>query len=90
MLNFRGILASKEGQVHRMRKQTAAVLLSLAAVLGSWKGYVALFDPGAQEPRQIFPTRVDTLPEADQTALTEGILVRSEKKLQALLEDYLS
>ena len=59
-------------------------------LLGSWKGYVALFDPGQEEPRQIFPCQTDTLPEADQQALQQGIPIRSPRALQEALEDYLS
>ena len=65
-------------------------LLALYLVLGTWKGYIALFRAGEEEPWQIFPTMADTLPEEDRLALEKGIVVRSEKKLQQLLEDYLS
>lgn len=64
--------------------------LALVLILGSWKGYVALFDKGKSEPRQIFPTTVDSLPPTDQQYLLEGILVRNDRDLQQLLEDYLS
>ena len=67
-----------------------SILLALAWVLGSWKGYLALFDAGADEPRQIYPVQVGALPEADRTALEEGIIVRGRRRLDALLEDYLS
>lgn len=65
-------------------------LLALYLVLGCWKGYVALFDKGAAEPRQIFPTPVEALPEADRQALEEGIVIRNDRDLNQLLEDYLS
>lgn len=71
-------------------QRVCSLLLALYLVLGSWKGYVALFQQGKSEPRQIFPTQVSSLPEADQQALEQGIVVRSDKKLQQLLEDYLS
>ena len=71
-------------------QRVCSLLLALYLVLGSWKGYVALFQQGQSEPRQIFPTQVSSLPEADQHALEQGIVVRSDKKLQQLLEDYLS
>lgn len=71
------------------RRLLSAVLL-LYVILGSWKGYVALFEENAEEPRQIFPCKVISLPEADQKALEEGILVRNERDLNQLLEDYLS
>ncbi len=67
---------------------TTALLLYV--MLGSWKGYVALFREGQQEPAQIFPCPVDALPEADRTALEEGIIVRNERDLNRLLEDFLS
>ena len=59
-------------------------------VLGSYKGYIALFDEDAAEPKQIFPCKVASLPPADQQALEEGILVRNDRDLNQLLEDYLS
>lgn len=66
------------------------VLFALYVVIGTWKGYVALFDQGATEPKQIFPCPVEALPESDQKALEQGILVRNQRDLQQLLEDYLS
>ena len=71
-------------------KKALSSLLLLYVVLGSWKGYVALFDKGCTEPRQIFPNTVASLPPADQAALEQGIIVRNDRDLQQLLEDYLS
>ena len=65
-------------------------LLVLYLLLGSWKGYVALFENGKEEPRQIFPCPVDSLPETDQQRLQEKIPIRNERDLQQALEDYLS
>ena len=73
-----------------IKQRSLSLLLILYLVLGTWKGYVALFQQGKTEPRQIFPTPVSSLPPEDQKALEEGIVVRSDKKLQQLLEDYLS
>ena len=73
-----------------MKRGFSTAILALAVVLGTWKGYIALFKPGETEPCQIFPTLVTSLPPVDQAALEEGILVRNDKKLQQLLEDYLS
>ena len=67
-----------------------SALLALYVVIGTWKGYVALFDQGAVEPKQIFPCPVEALPESDQLALEKGIIVRNLRDLQQLLEDYLS
>lgn len=73
-----------------LKKNALTALLLLSFVLGSYKGYVALFNKGAEEPRQIYPYQVSTLPPADQQALEEGIVVRTEEQLNKLLEDYLS
>ena len=73
-----------------VRKKLFSVSLALYVVLGSWKGYVALFDKGKDEPRQIFPNTVASLPPEDQAALEKGIVVRNDRQLQQLLEDYLS
>ncbi len=71
-------------------KRQLSLVLALYLLLGSWKGYVALFEKGKEEPRQIFPCPVSTLPEADQLALEEKIPVRNQRDLQQILEDYLS
>ena len=73
-----------------MSSRLLSGLLALYVVIGSWKGYVALFDQGAAEPKQIFPCPVEALPEADQQALENGIIVRNQRDLQQILEDYLS
>ena len=72
------------------RKRLVTAFLALYVVIGTWKGYVALFDQGAGEPKQIFPCPVEALPETDQEALKNGIIVRNQRDLQQLLEDFLS
>ena len=71
-------------------KRPLVKMLALYLILGSWKGYVALFRGNDEEPWQIFPTAVAALPEADRTKLEEGIIIRSDAALQEILEDYLS
>ncbi len=71
-------------------KPLLSACLLLYVVLGSWKGYIALFEAGKTEPRQIFPRAVTSLPTADQVLLENGIVVRNDRDLQNLLEDYLS
>ena len=73
-----------------VNRRLISYFLALYVVIGSWKGYVALFDQGAEEPKQIFPCPVEALPEADQAALENGIIVRNQTDLQQILEDYLS
>ena len=76
--------------MHRMIYRALPVLLCLGLVLGSYRGFVALFDEGNKEPRQIFPYKTESLPLADQQALAKGIPVPSEKALAHMLEDYMS
>ena len=71
-------------------KRPLSLALALYLLLGSWKGYVALFEKGKEEPTQIFPCPVSTLPEADQQALEQKIPIRNDRDLQQILEDYLS
>lgn len=59
-------------------------------LLGSYKGYVALWEDDDPDPKQIFPCPVASLPEADQVSLEQGIRARSETELNILLEDFLS
>lgn len=82
---FPGIL----GKVTIMNKLLSA-LLTLSFVLGSFRGYIALFDKGASEPRYIYPYAVASLPEEDQLALEKGIPARNQEELGRLLEDFLS
>lgn len=71
-------------------KKSWYLSLMLGFILGSYKGYVALWDKGASEPRMIYPYQVTSLPPVDQEALEEGIYVRNETELAKLLEDFLS
>ena len=72
------------------KRRFSSLVLAFVVIVGAWKGYLALFDPGKQEPKQIFPRLVSSLPEADQKALEAGIPVRNQRDLESLLEDYLS
>ena len=76
--------------MHRLFHRYLTVVLSLGLILGSFRGYVALFVEGKEEPRQIFPYRTESLPPVDQLALEKGIPVLNEKALQHLLEDFTS
>ena len=71
-------------------KRHIYLFATLTLILGSWKGYVALFEKDSAEPRQIFPCPVSSLPLDDQTALEYGIPIRNQKMLQQVIEDYLS
>ena len=68
-------------------------IISVAAVglmLGSWRDHVALFMSGKEAPVEIYPVRVELLPEADQAQLDTGIHVDDPKELTRILEDLLS
>lgn len=72
-----------------MKKRTACILV-LGMLLSSYKGYLALYETPDPEPKQIFPCAIESLPEADQIALKEGIRIRNQEALSGFLEDYLS
>ena len=76
--------------MHMIKQRFLMSVLLFFMILGTWKGYVALFEKDAQEPRQIFPCPVSALPEADQQALEQRIPIRNDRDLQKILEDYLS
>ena len=65
-------------------------LLVFMFLLGSHKGYLALWKDEGTEPFQIFPVKVESLPDADQERLSDGIEARSDLELSSLLEDFLS
>ena len=71
-------------------KRCFSMIAFFSLILGTWKGYVALFEKDASEPTQIFPCPADSLPPADQAALEDGIVIRDQRDLQEIMEDYLS
>lgn len=73
-----------------MKYGKLALAAALYLVLGTWKGYVALFEAGEAEPMRIYPYTVASLPAADQTALENGVIIRNSTQLEQALEDYLS
>lgn len=73
-----------------MKKRLICFALLMGLFLGSYKGYLALWEDGADGPRQIFPCQVSTLPAADQLALEKGIRIRDQQELTRLIEDFLS
>ena len=76
--------------MHKNKTQILSFSLLIMFLLGSHKGYLALWKQDRPEPFQIFPVKVDSLPEADREALEKGIAARSEMELSSLLEDFLS
>ena len=54
-----------------MLKKSASLILLLYLTLGCFRGYLALFDKGASEPKQIFPCPVSSLPDADREEIAQ-------------------
>ena len=67
-----------------------SIILALAFMLGSYKGYLALWADGNPQPRQIYPCPVASLPQADREALEKGIYIGTKDALSRYLEDFLS
>lgn len=76
--------------MNKMLRWSCLCCLALSWVLGSYRGYVALYDKGKTEPRMVYPYAVAALPPADQEALVSGIRVITQEELSRLLEDFLS
>ena len=76
--------------MRKSRSQIFCFLLASVFLLGSHKGYLALWKDEGTEPFQIFPVKVESLPQADQERLSDGIEARSDLELSSLLEDFLS
>lgn len=74
----------------KKRSGIIRIIITLMFLLGSHKGYLALWKDDRPEPFQIFPVKVESFPEADQNRLSEGITARSELELSSILEDFLS
>jgi hypothetical protein len=74
-----------------MKKRShAVVILLLCCLLGSYNGYIALWNQGERQPVKVFPYQVASLPPADQAALKRGIIIEEKSELQEILQDYLS
>lgn len=73
-----------------IKKNLATAALLFGFILGNHNGYIALWETGDPEPKQIFPYQVTSLPTADQEALKDGIRLKDAGALLQLLEDYLS
>ena len=73
-----------------MKQRFLSAFFAVMFLLGSHRGYLALWKEDCPEPFQIFPLDISDLPEADRKALEQGIPARSETELSSLLEDFLS
>lgn len=81
--------AHPKGEVRRLEYRYS-ILLLLSFFLGNYGGKIALWRSGTEEPIQVFPYSVASLPSADQEKLNTKIEIKTEQALIQLLEDYLS
>ena len=72
------------------RRVQQYIALFCLFLLGSYKGYIALWNDKNKDPVKVFPYSVQSLPPADQKRLNKGIEISSVEQLYKLLEDYLS
>lgn len=72
------------------KRSRSGVILLLCCLLGSYNGYIALWNQGERQPVKVFPYQVASLPPADQAALKQGIIIKDKSMLQEILQDYLS
>ena len=73
-----------------MKRKLFTLLLIASWVLGSYDGYIALYNQNCPQPLEIYPYKTQILPKTDQQALAEGIPVRDADQLTRLLQDFLS
>lgn len=73
-----------------MIQKTFAFLFFASFLLGTWKGYVALWVDDTPIPQKVFPFCVSSLPLKDQMELKQGIAAETPDILTERLEDFLS
>lgn len=73
-----------------MKFAVCLTALALTLYLGLHNGHLALWDSDTEKPVTVFPYLAEVYPKMDQTALNQGICVRSPAHLKQLLEDFLS
>lgn len=85
-------IRNQSGEGIQQVQITAAESLSQIAepqfTVCNWQGHVAVFEKDVKTPVVVLETPVASLPEADQTALAEGIAVYDREILASILEDY--
>ncbi len=59
-------------------------------LLGTFEGKLALFVGESPYPNKVYDFLTRNLPEKDRESLSEGIEIKSEEELEALLEDFMS
>ena len=73
-----------------MRNLPIYLTLIFTFLIGTHKGFLALWTQPGGEPQYIFPYSISSLPPEDQKRLETGIRLNDQEALIRLLEDYLS
>ena len=73
-----------------IKRRTESLALLLTAILGLQKGNLALWQPGTEQPLQIFPYRCDTLPPEVLQDLEMGIEFSDVDTAREAAEDFCS
>ena len=71
------------------RKNLFAIILAIF-YLGTYNGYLALWQKGQHEPVRIYPYSAEVYTKIDQTALKNGIVIEDIATLEKYLDDYIS
>ena len=73
-----------------IRRRAESLVLILTAILGLQKGNLALWQPGTEQPLQVFPYRCDTLPPEVRKSLETGIEFSDLDTAREAAEDFCS
>ena len=65
-------------------------IITLAFLLGTYQGYVELWEGEDPLPVKVFPYSVKLFPEEDRQILEDGIRIRDLPELAARIEDLIS
>ena len=57
-------------------------------VLKAYKGRIGIFRAGEETPIEEMDVKLESLPEADQQLLIEGIPAKDKETLRSIMEDY--
>ena len=73
-----------------IRRRAESLALVLTAILGLQKGNLALWQPGTEQPLQVFPYRCDTRPPEVLQSLEEGMEFSDLDTAREVAEDFCS
>ena len=74
----------------KRKRNLACLLLLLSFILGTSRGFVAVWRDDDPQPWLVTDMPVSALPKADQDALEQGIRLPDDMPMAQALEDYCS